>query len=185
MDTLEAIFTRRSVSKVLPDPIPHALVEQVLLAAAQAPNHYKVRPWHFVVLYGAARERLGQVMADSLQAHQPDLPPASYEKERQKPLRAPVVIAVGVDRPEDARVIEVENICATAAAVQNLLLAAHALGLGAIWRTGPAAYDPAVKTFLGFAPEQHLVAFVYLGLPAALPAVEIRHAFDDRTVWMA
>ena len=72
------------------------------------------------------------------------------EKERAKPLRAPVLIAVGVDKPVDPRVLEIENICAVAAAVENLLLAAHAQGLGAMWRTGPAAHDPRSKEISGF-----------------------------------
>ena len=55
--------------------------------------------------------------------------------------------------------------CAAAAAVQNMLLAAHALGLAAIWRTGPSATDPAIKHFFGWEADQHLIGFVYIGYP--------------------
>ena len=59
------------------------------------------------------------------------------------------------------RVLEIENICAVAAAVENLLLAVHAEGLGAMWRTGPAARNPEVKKFLGFAPtRKYSVSFI-------------------------
>lgn len=184
MDALEAIFTRHSISKVLPDPIPRELIEQLLAAAAQAPNHYKVRPWRFTVLAGEARHRLGDLMAERLRSLQPDLPEAAYDKEHDKPLRAPVLIAVAADPPEDPRVIEMENICAAAAAVENMLIAARALGLGAMWRTGPAAYDPAVKEFLGFSPTQHLLAFVYVGYPAVEPPDLPRPSFEDRAVWL-
>ena len=54
---------------------------------------------------------------------------------------------------------------AVAAAVQNMLLAAEALGLGAMWRTGNPAYDPDVKRFLGLPEGAHLLSFVYLGYP--------------------
>lgn len=184
MDAIEAIFTRQSVGKVKPDPVPAEAVERLLLAAVQAPNHYKVRPWRFIVLTGSGRTRLGQVMADSFQTKFPDAPPEALEKERSKALRAPVLIAVGVDKPAEPRVLEIENICAAAAACQNLLLAAHAEGLAAKWRTGSLATDPAVKQFLGLEPDQHLIAFLYIGYPESEPAPVERPAFEDRTVWV-
>ena len=184
MDALETIFTRRSVARVQPDPLPRQLIERLLHAAVQAPNHYRVRPWRFVVLTGDSRKALGEVMAQSLCKSNPALPEAAMDLERAKPLRAPVLIAVGVDKPADARVLHIENICAAAAAVENLLLAAHAEGLGAMWRTGPAARDPQVKKFLGFAPDQDVIAFVYIGYPdMPLPPPE-RPSFEDRTTWM-
>ncbi len=184
MDTLEAILTRHSISKVKPDPLPRELIEKLLLAAVQAPNHYHVRPWRFVVLTGKSREALGEVMAQSLKKKSPELPEAGMEKERLKPMRAPVLIAVGVDKSADPRVLKIENICSVAAAVENLLLAAHAEGLGAMWRTGPAASDSEIKKFLGFEPDQELLSFVYIGYPdSEVPLVE-RPSFEDRTVWM-
>ena len=184
MDVLEAIHTRQSIGKVRPDPVPRETIEKLLSAAVQAPNHYKVRPWRFVVLTGAARERLGEVVADSLRAEHPEYPPEAFNKEREKVLRSPVLIAVGVDKPSEPKVIEVENICASAAAVENLLLAAHAEGLGAKWRTGSPAMDPKVKEFLGFSPDQHLIAFLYIGYPEFEPAPAQRPSFEDRTTWM-
>ncbi len=184
MELYEAIFTRQSVGKVRPDPVPRPVIEKLLQAGAQAPNHYKVRPWRFVVLTGAARERLGQAMSDSFKDKFPAVGEEALVKERAKPLRAPVVIAVGVDKPIESKVDEVENICAVAAACQNLLLAAQAEGLGAIWRTGDTARDPRIKQFLGFAPDQHLIGFIYLGyLENPLTRPE-RPSFEDRTVWM-
>ncbi|MEJ5239831.1 MAG: nitroreductase [Anaerolineales bacterium] len=184
MDVLTAIHTRHSIGKVKPDAVPREVIEKLLSAAVQAPNHYKVRPWRFVVLSGKARERLGEVMAESQRARQPNLPPEAFEKTRALPLRAPVIIAVGVERPVEPKVLEIENICAVAAAIQNLLLAAHAEGLGAIWRTGEWAYDPQVKKFLGFEPEQHLLGFIYIGYPEFVPESVPRPGFEDRTIWL-
>jgi nitroreductase len=95
-----------------------------------------------------------------------------------------VLIAVGVDKPSEAKVLEIENIAATAAAIENLLLAAHGIGLGAKWRTGEWARDPMVKDFLGFQPDQHIIGFIYLGYPEFLAEPMIRPSFEDRTVWM-
>ncbi|HVN55257.1 MAG TPA: nitroreductase [Anaerolineaceae bacterium] len=184
MDALEAIFTRQSFPTLLPDPVPQELIKRLLASAVQAPNHYVLRPWRFVVLQGQARERLGELFARLLHERQPDLPEAAFEKERAKPLRAPVLIAVGVARSDDPRSNELENICATAAAVENLLLAAHALGLGAMWRTGKPAFDPSVKEFLGLDPAQPLIGFIYLGYPAAERPPVDRASFADRTTWL-
>lgn len=184
MDAIEAIYTRQSIGKIKEETLPRELIEQLLDAAVQAPNHYKVRPWRFIVLTGAARERLGEILADILRQSKPDLPESAYEKERNKPLRAPVVIAVAVEKPSHPKEDLTENICAAAAATQNLLLAAHALGLGAKWRTGSPAYRPEVKKFLGLAPDQPLIAFVYLGYPAFAPPPVDRPSHQDRTVWM-
>jgi len=186
MDALQAIHTRHTVSKVKPDPLPRELIERLLEAAVQAPNHHRNRPWRFIVLTGGGREKLGEVLAHSLQVQKPDAPEAALQAERLKPLRAPVLIAVGVDKSSDPKVVPLEDVCATAAAVENLLLAAHALGLGAIWRTGAAARDPQVKGFLGLAADQELLAIVYLGYPEAQAQAEAaeRPSFPDRTTWM-
>lgn len=184
MDVFEAIFSRHSISKVRPDPVPRDFVEKLLASAVQAPNHFRVRPWRFFVMTGEARYRLGEIMAQSLLERHPDSLLSELEKERGRPLRAPVVIAIGVDVPSEPKVVEVENICASAAAAENMLLAAHALGLGAMWRTGPAAMNPDVKAFFGLSPHQHLIGFIYVGYPEEeIPRPE-RPSFEDRTVWM-
>ncbi|HVF24268.1 MAG TPA: nitroreductase [Anaerolineales bacterium] len=184
MEAFKAIYHRHSQKKVKPDPLPRELIKKLLDAAVQAPNHYKVRPWRFVVLTGEARKKLGEVMAASKLERHPDFPQEAFEKARATPLQAPVVIAVGVDKPGEPKVLEIENICAVAAACQNLLLAAHAMGLGAKWRTGEWALDIRVKEFLGFDSDQHLIAFIYVGYPEFIAEPVTRPSFEDRTVWM-
>jgi len=184
MDVFEAIYDRHSQGKVKPDPVPRELIEKLLDAAVQAPNHYKVRPWRFVVLTGDGLKKLGDVMAASQQARHPEYPLEAFDKCRAVPLRAPVVIAVGVDKPGEAKVLEIENVAATAAAIQNLLLAAHGMGLGAKWRTGEWARDSLVKEFLGFEGDQHIIGFIYLGYPEFIAEPVPRPSFEDRTVWM-
>jgi nitroreductase len=184
MDVLEAIRTRYSAGKMKPDQVSRDLIEQLLAAAVQAPNHYKVRPWRFVVLTGAGREKLGEAMAHSTRANNPAATDEDLQKDRTKPLRAPVVVAVAVDKPAIPKAKEIENICATAAAIQNMLLAAHTLGLAAIWRTGPSAIDTTIKHFFGWETDQHLIGFVYIGYPAETPAPVERPSFEDRTTWL-
>ena len=184
MEVIEAIYKRQSAGKMGSKPVPRESIEKLLDAAVQAPNHYKVRPWHFVVLTGQGRERLGDLMADILYQRFPDVKPEALDKERTKPLRSPVLIAVGVDKPVDPRVLEIENICAAAAACQNILLTAEALGLDSHWRTGDAARDPQVKKFLGFSEDQYLIAFLYIGYAEARVEPYPRSGFEERTVWI-
>jgi nitroreductase len=184
MDIIEVIKNRHSIGKVKADPVPHDVIEKLLDAGSQAPNHYKVRPWRFIVLTGEGRSRLGDVMAASQRDRMPELPQEGSDKTRGLPLRAPVVIAVGVDKPFEPKVLEVENLSAVSAACQNILLAAHALGLGAIWRTGEWARDVNVKEFLGFAADQHIAGFIYVGYPELTGEPASRPSFEDRTVWM-
>lgn len=184
MELFEAICNRHTQGKVKPDALPRETIEKLLSAAVQAPNHYKVRPWRFVVLTGAGRDKLGDVMAASQSDRKPDLPQEAFDKIRAIPLQAPVVIVVGADKPSEEKVIEIENVSAVSAACQNLLLAAHGLGLAAKWRTGGWARDAKVKEFLGFEADQHIVGFIYIGIPEFTPEPRERPSFEDRTVWM-
>jgi nitroreductase len=143
-----------------------------------------VRPWRFFVIQGEARDRLGEAMVAALLKVNPTAPPELVAVERAKPLRAPVLIAIAVDKPSGPKVVEIENVCAAAAAGQNLLLAAHALGLGAMWRTGAAATCPEVKELLGLALDQHLIAFIYVGYPVADMPAPSRPGAEDRTTWL-
>lgn len=184
MDLGEAIHKRRSVGKMTQEPVTRDLIEKLLDSAVQAPNHHKVRPWRFVVLMGKGREKLGDVMANIFHQKFPESYSDAIEKERAKPLRSPVIIAVGVDKPIDPKVIEIENVCAAAAACQNILLTAHALGLGGHWRTGGPARDVLVKKFLGFSDDQNLIAFLYIGYPEIHTDPKQRPGFEDRTTWL-
>jgi nitroreductase len=167
---LRALRERRSMPLMRAESPPRALIEQVIAAGTWGPNHHRTAPWRFVVLTGSMREALGEVMAASRAANLPD--PNSEEsrkllaKERAKPLRAPVIVAAAAVPTGHPKAQELEEIAAVAAGVQNMLLAAEAVGLGAMWRTGRAAEDPAVSTFLRLPPGSHIVGFVYLGYPA-------------------
>ncbi len=170
MDVLEALRTRRSIGKLGGDVSPQD-VRTIVEAALYAPNHKLTEPWRFTVLRGDARVRLGEAWSKRLAArtHETDADRDAYlRREAQRPLRAPVLIVVSTRTSDDAEVA-LEDYAATAAAVQNMLLAAHALGLGAIWRTGAMAYDASVGAFLGLDPSDRIVAIVYLGRSAMDP----------------
>jgi nitroreductase len=188
MSVSETIARRRSIGKMTAERPTREQIERLLEAATHAPNHHHTQPWRFFVLAGETRAELGNVMAEALLARLGKLAgekgKALLEKERNKLLRAPVVIVVAAEHPQQEKVVEIENVEAVAAAVENMLLVAEELGLAAMWRTGDAAYDPRVKQWLGLAPEDHIVAFLYLGYPA-IPRLERRpQPFQEKTTWL-
>ena len=163
MDILSAIETRRSAARLTdPGPIPDDL-EKILAAGLNAPDHGRLSPCRYIVIEGAAREVLGQAMADARQRALPDAPPSDIEGTRLKAFRAPTIVVAAAKIEKGGKIPEIEQVISVAAAVENMFLAAHGLGYGVMWKTGAPAYDAGVKKALGLAPEDHIVAFLYLG----------------------
>lgn len=142
---------------------------------------------HGIPIFANIPKGLGESMAQGLAATlDPALPEVKASQiltnAHDKALRAPVIVAVAVE--PDPQAILSEEVAAGAAAVQNLLLAAHGLGLGAIWRTGGPANDPVVKAFFGLAPSAHLIGFVYLGWPDGPAPTKPRQPAAVNTQWL-
>ncbi len=181
-----AIQQRRSIGRTTTGVPPRSLIEQMLEAARWAPTHHQTEPWRFFVLQGAAREALGAVMGELAADGIGDVAErqVAHARAAAKPLRAPYVIAVAVEPSEAPNVFEVEEIAATAAATQNMLLAAHALGLAAMWRTGAVAYEPAIREFFGLSGRATVLGFVYVGFPAMPSPVRQRRPLDAVVTWL-
>jgi nitroreductase len=163
MDALDALNTRSTAKTYgAAAPTPEHLA-QVLQAAVRAPDHGRLRPWRFMLIAGDQRQRFGDLLAASALRRVPGLSPGDLQRERDKAVRAPVIIVTACRVVPGTKVPAIEQLMAAGAATQNMLLALHALGYAAAWKTGEAAYDPEVKKALGFAPEDHLVGFVYTG----------------------
>lgn len=169
MDALEALTTRASPPGLVEPAPDEAALDQMLRAAVRAPDHGRLHPWRFIVVAGPARSALGQVLADAMRQREPGTAEVALAKERSKPLRAPLIVVVAATLREHRGVPAVEQIIATGAAAQNILVAAHALGYGGFWRTGAAAYDVIVKRALGLRDDDAIVGFLYLGTPLAAP----------------
>ena len=163
MDLLTAIESRASAGR-LTDPGPNKQqIERLLRAASHAPDHGRLSPWRFAVMQDAGRGILANAMADLLLRRHPDASADMLASEKAKAQRAPTIIAVAAHPTPGHKVPEVEQVVAVGAAIQNLLLAAQALGFGTMWKTGAPAYDAEVKQALGFATTDQVVGFVYLG----------------------
>lgn len=160
METYEAIMTRRSVPRSDPERVPdRELLQKLLDAAVRAPNHHRTEPWRFIVLTGDALKELGVAWAagEEREGRDPD-------KARDKPLRAPTIIVV-VEHPNthNEKVVEIEEHHAMGAAMQNILLAAHDMGLGAMIRTGAPATLREVRDYLGVGKGEIIAGFIYVG----------------------
>jgi nitroreductase len=169
MEAIEALTSRVSGSKLV-EPAPNELeVHSLLSAATRAPDHGRLRPWRFIVLRGDALRRLGDLMADTYRRRDPEATPAQLDKERGKPLRAPLIVVVAAKVNVQSHIPAIEQILSAGAAAENMMVGAFALGYGCAWKTGDAAYDPDIKTALGLAPTDAIVGFMYLGTNATPP----------------
>jgi nitroreductase len=163
MQAIEALLKRRS-ARTLTAPAPDAgTLDLIFESAARAPDHGRLRPWRFIVIEGAARERLGAVLVEHVRRMHPGTPEDALHRERQKAFRAPLIVVVAAIIDPAAKIPAIEQILSAGAAAQNILLAAVALGFNGVWKTGGAAYDDTVKIELGLAPKDAIVGFLYLG----------------------
>jgi nitroreductase len=166
MDALKALQTRVSAPR-LDEPGPSTeQLQQLWRAAARAADHALLRPWRFLVISGKRREALGELFVQATLKADPDTPAAKLDKTRGKPLRAPTIITVVAHCSEHPNVPAIEQQLSAAAAAQNIINAAYALGLGAMWRTGSMAYADEVRQGLGLQDNESIVGFLYLGQPA-------------------
>ena len=163
MDSIELLRSRYSASKLgAPGPSAEA-VEAMLEAAARAPDHGRLHPWRLILIEGDARRSLGKILAESLARRNPLAGEQVLAREREKALRAPLIIVVATRCDRSGKTPIVEQIVSAGCAAHSLMLAAFAQGLGAFWRTGEAAYDEAVKGALGVGSDDLIVGFIYVG----------------------
>jgi nitroreductase len=87
------------------------------------------------------------------------------QRERDKAMRAPMIIVAAAKVNPAAKIPVIEQVVAVAASVQNMIMAATALGYGTMWKTGASAYDDDFKKGLGLEPVDQIVGYIYLGTP--------------------
>jgi nitroreductase len=171
MQAIDALVSRRSAT-TLTEPAPDAgALELMLASAVRAPDHGRLRPWRFVVIRGEARKRFGELLAAHLARLQPAATAEALQRERDKALRAPMIIVVAAHVNEAVKIPPIEQILSTGVAAGNVMLAAPALGYNAMWKTGTAAYDAAVGRALGLEASDVIVGFLYVGTEAGKPSV--------------
>ena len=163
MDAIEALTTRSS-AKSFGDMLPtRDHLDIILHAAVRAPDHGRLRPWRFMLIEGNHRKKFGDILAAAALRRTPTLSAGDLQREHDKAMRAPLIIVVACRAVTGTKVPVIEQILATGAAAQNILLGLHNFGYASAWKTGDAAYDPEVKKSLGLSADDHIVAFIYTG----------------------
>lgn len=163
MEAITALHSRVSQSALVAPAPAGAVLDNIKRAALRAADHAVLRPWRFLVIEGEGRHRLGALFVRAREAREGALPERERERTLGRPLRAPLLIVVIAACRTNTKVPVVEQLLSAGAAAQNMLNAAHAQGVGAMWRTGDFAYDPVVKAGLGVGDAEHIVGFLYLG----------------------
>ena len=161
---LDLLMQRHSIpSRQLGEPGPEGAALRALLdAAVRVPDHGKLAPFRLVELRGEAKRTFGERLA-ALAARNPALSESKREKERTRYAFAPLVLVVVARVSLDSKVPPIEQEITAGCVAYNLLLGAHALGYGAQWLTGWAAYDADVAALLRLAGNERVIGFVHIG----------------------
>ena len=208
-EALEWLQSRRSVRVFTGAPVERAVLERLLHAATSAPSSTNRQPWRFAVvtspglkaeLVTAIRERAEQMKAVIRQGHHAD-DFGSYGDFFHEPLAAAAAIVIpqyraypdlianfiasgGGDPSQYATAAAMQaELCSTAGAVMNLLLAAHAHGLGACWMAGPMIARDVIGAQLGIAEPWRMIGAVALGHPAGVTPERPRKPASKVAVW--
>jgi len=194
----DTIHTRRSIRRYLDRPVPPALIDQLLDAATWAPSAHNCQPWRFVVIETVAvKTQLAVRLSERLKADRlrDGDPLVAIERDVQRShariTAAPIVIVaclslVEMDHYPDERRNALEKTMAVqsvANAVQNLLLTAHDLGLGACWLCAPLFAPDVVREVLDLPGDWNAQALITLGYPADAGKPKERASFKDKTIY--
>lgn len=166
--SLEFLNQRLSVpSRQLGEPGPDSRqIEDLLSAAIRVPDHGRLAPWRLRLIRGDARRQFGEGLAKIHAQNDPEVEEKKLTKDRERYLAAPLIVVVVAHVLEDHKIPVQEQILSAGCVAYNLLLGAQALGFGAQWLTGWAAYDRNVAKLLGVDSDEHVVGFIHIGTPA-------------------
>lgn len=179
MDALQALHQRVSAPR-LSEPAPKGdILANIQRAAFRAADHARMRPWRFLIIEGEGRQALGELFVRSEEQQGAVLSDKARQRIAERPLRAPMVMVVIASPKENPKVPEIEQWLSAGAAAQNMITAAYAQGVGAVWRTGDYAYDPNVMAGLGLSDAERIIGFLYLGTVQIAPPKAPETAIDE------
>lgn len=184
MDALTALQTRNSANLLCePGPNPTQL-EAIFQAGLRACDHGCLTPWKFLVIEGNARQKFGELIVSVKQSMSGgSIDPELADKLRLKPFRAPTIIVVVATVEDHPKIPSIEQVLSAGAAAQMMMVAAHALDLGAIWRSGSLMFAPEMLTGLGLAETDQIVGFLYVGSKTAVKPLPVRNTQEFVEYW--
>ena len=166
-ETLKHLNRHSTPAKALIEPAPDdAQLHLILKTALTAPDHGRLHPYRFLSIRGKARRKLSEIFGQATLDRDPGVDPAYLAKQKDKPLRSPLIVVVVASPINSPKIPEIEQLLCAGAAAHNVLLAANALGFGSVWLTGANAYDAYVCSELGLDENERIIGFIYIGTPA-------------------
>jgi nitroreductase len=180
-DAVARLLERRSVKAMdMQEPGPNAEdLDTILSVAVRVPDHGKLGPWRFIRFRDEARASFGDILAQRYAELNPEGREQHVEAERQRFLRAPVVVAVIARIRSGIKIPEWEQQLSVGAACQNILVAANLLGYAAQWLTEWYAFDEAIDHALGLETHERVGGFIYLGSASDKPPERVRPALAE------
>jgi nitroreductase len=165
--SLSLLQQRHSVpSRQLGAPGPdEATLNALLDASIRVPDHGKLEPFRLILLEGDAKLAFGHRLAELSLRVNPDMTDSKREKDRTRYDFAPLVVVVVSRTDASSKVPVIEQQLSAGCVAYNLLLGAEALGFGAQWLTGWAAYNRDAAGILGLNDNEHVIGFVHIGTP--------------------
>ncbi len=198
MNVYDALLTRRSIRRYTSQPLPQDTLDRILSAARWAPSAHNRQPWRFAVVQSASiKATLARTMGEQLRADRAadgdaaEVIEADVARSYSRITGGPAVIIIclsmsDMDKYPDKRRQEAEHTMAvqgTAMAAQNLMLAAHAEGLGACWLCAPLFAPDAVKDVLGLPRDWEPQGLLTLGYPDGPRKEKARKPLEMVAVW--
>jgi nitroreductase len=184
----ELVVNRRSIKPAVFNgrKIDDRQITQLLTLANWAPTHGFTEPWRFIVYTGDAVKRFCADQAELYKLHEPSATfnTAKYEKQLHNGDKASHLIATYMKRGSNPNITELEEICATAAAVQNILLGAQALGIAVLWSTGGMVLKPAMKDYLELGEADKMIGLLSLGYTDEESRPGRRGPVEEKTKWV-
>lgn len=166
--------------------VPDEIIKQILDNANRAPTHKNTEPWRFTVFADEGLQRFSRLQAEVYTKFAGDkFKQAKLQNLTNYPLMSSHVIAIGMKRNKENAVPEIEEIIATACAIENIYLTVNAYELGGYLSTGGITYFEESKRYFDLEPDDKLIGFFYIGYPAILPeALSKRKPVEDKVKWV-
>lgn len=190
MDLLNSIIqNRRSIFPYQFEKgrrVPDEIIRQILDNANRAPTHKKTEPWRFTVFAGEGLQHFSNLQAEIYTRYAGDkFKQTKLLNLTNYPLMSSHVIAIGMKRNKENAIPEIEEVIATACAIENIYLTVTANELGGYLSTGGITYFEESKPYFDLEPADKLLGFFYIGYPAAVPEVlSKRQPVEDKVKWV-
>ncbi len=185
-ETLTTLNTRRStLAKQLSAPGPDdEQIKLLIRLASRVPDHGKLNPWRFLVIKGKKRQKLGEIISKIKAKEFPDLHQEILSFEKNRFLRAPVIIGIISAMQEHPKIPKWEQILSAGAVCQNLLIGCNALGLAAQWLTEWYAYNEEFLEQIGIKPNEKIAGFIYIGTASSSTTERTRPDYQSLITYL-